>query len=58
MTTSASSPSRLHVGSMFDRIAHRYDLLNRLLSFGTDVRWRKRMGQHLPAGESLDMSVG
>lgn len=40
---------------MFDRIAHRYDLLNRLLSFGTDVRWRKRLGQHLPAGDTLNV---
>ncbi|MFT5921170.1 MAG: demethylmenaquinone methyltransferase/2-methoxy-6-polyprenyl-1,4-benzoquinol methylase, partial [Flavobacteriales bacterium] len=30
------------VAEMFDNIAHSYDQLNHLLSFGIDIRWRKK----------------
>ena len=46
---------------MFDRIAHRYDVLNRTLSLGQDVVWRNRVTRHLPdfSGQhSLDLATG
>jgi demethylmenaquinone methyltransferase / 2-methoxy-6-polyprenyl-1,4-benzoquinol methylase len=49
------------VETMFDRIAPRYDLLNRLLTFGMDVGWRRRTVRSLglPAGSTvLDLACG
>lgn len=33
---------------IFDEIAPTYDFLNHLLSFGIDIRWRKKLIAHLP----------
>ena len=49
------------VRAMFDSIAHRYDLLNRVLTFGLDVVWRKRTVRDLglPSGSLvLDVACG
>lgn len=49
---------------MFDRIAHRYDLLNRVLSLGIDQRWRRRTVRSLALGtvpgsaRVLDLATG
>ena len=49
------------VENMFDRIAPRYDLMNRLLTFGMDVGWRRRTvaALGLPRGSKiLDIACG
>ncbi|PLX96784.1 MAG: bifunctional demethylmenaquinone methyltransferase/2-methoxy-6-polyprenyl-1,4-benzoquinol methylase UbiE [Desulfuromonas sp.] len=49
------------VRQMFDEIAHSYDLLNRLLSFGIDRRWRRFAVSQLSIpknGRVLDIATG
>lgn len=46
---------------MFAEIAPRYDFLNRMLSFGIDRRWRRRMRRRLglsPGQQMLDLCCG
>lgn len=56
-----SPPQQLGSGAMFDRIADRYDLLNRIISLGIDVSWRRRTVRALglaEGGRVLDIATG
>lgn len=50
-----------YVQSMFTKIAHRYDLMNRLMTGGQDVRWRKEvieLAKLTPRASLLDLGTG
>ena len=50
-----------YVQDMFTRIAHRYELMNRLMTAGQDVRWREQVIQQTklkPNARLLDLGAG
>lgn len=54
-------PKKEQVADMFDDIAHRYDFLNRFLSAGLDIQWRKKaLGylKELQPKKILDVATG
>lgn len=58
---SDANPSRDGVYAMFDRVAPRYDLLNHLLSFGQDIRWRSTLSDMVAAHSGtriVDVATG
>ena len=60
LEASAASP-RPGSGAMFDAIAHRYDPINKLMTFGLDRSWREKAVRALalPAGARvLDLATG
>jgi demethylmenaquinone methyltransferase/2-methoxy-6-polyprenyl-1,4-benzoquinol methylase len=64
MTQSNPTPGAIAdpavVRSMFDRIVPRYDLMNHLMTFGMDVRWRRMVAQRAAAmgDRVLDVACG
>jgi demethylmenaquinone methyltransferase/2-methoxy-6-polyprenyl-1,4-benzoquinol methylase len=64
MTPSHSTPQREkpeEIQTMFDAIAPTYDLLNHVLSFGLDIRWRRKAITLLAekrGGSILDIAAG
>lgn len=59
LTPGSHRPSA--VREMFDRISHRYDLMNGLLTFGLDQRWRRRAVRALdlpPHCRVVDLACG
>src|SRR5690606_29219935 len=60
--THLTGPERAtYVQNMFTRIARRYDLMNRIMTAGQDIRWRKqviRLTQLQPNGRLLDLGTG
>jgi demethylmenaquinone methyltransferase / 2-methoxy-6-polyprenyl-1,4-benzoquinol methylase len=57
----SANKERNHIRRMFDAIADRYDLVNRLLSFRRDIAWRRAMVAALPDGGGmrvLDLATG
>ena len=50
-----------YVQDMFTRIAHRYDMMNRLMTAGQDVEWRKQVIERARLNSNsrlLDLGAG
>ena len=62
MTFNSAEEKYSYVNHMFSRIAHRYDVMNRIMTLGQDIRWRKLLVEsaQLPAqgGRILDLATG
>jgi demethylmenaquinone methyltransferase/2-methoxy-6-polyprenyl-1,4-benzoquinol methylase len=61
MSPEPHSPTPLGSGQMFDGIAARYDLVNRVISLGIDQSWRRRTVRALalrPGARVLDLATG
>jgi demethylmenaquinone methyltransferase / 2-methoxy-6-polyprenyl-1,4-benzoquinol methylase len=61
MTNLTGKERAQYVQGMFTRIAHHYDFMNRLMTGGQDVQWRKtviKLAQLKPSASLLDLGAG
>ncbi len=61
MTFNSAEEKYTYVNEMFGRIARRYDLMNKIMTGGQDIRWRKlvvRTANLPPHGKILDIATG
>ena len=61
MDKKKNSPNREKAWEMFNKISSRYDFLNRMLSFGQDIRWRKKVSSYISKEKKyhlLDLATG
>lgn len=61
MTHLTGSERAAYVQTMFTRIARRYDLMNRLMTGGQDIYWRKKVIEHAQLKKNarlLDIGTG
>lgn len=61
MAFGSPTEKKQYVNTMFAQIAYRYDLMNRIMTGGQDIRWRKlliKQAQLPPQGWFLDIATG
>lgn len=61
MTNLTGSQRAQDIQGMFTRIAQHYDLMNRVITLGQDLQWRKeviRLAQLKPSAALLDLGAG
>lgn len=61
MSERPTPPAGEYVGRMFGAIADRYDLMNRVMTFGMDQRWRRQAVEVTglrPGQTALDVATG